>query len=141
MNSVREITSFSESEFEDIQLLMRELNGSICLSREALTAMMEDPNSHLYVIRDDGHIVACASLCVYHQPFHTDATIEAVTVSSACRGLGLGRRIIAHLLEEARRLGVNQLHLTSSPWREAANKLYQSMGFTRKETNSYILNL
>jgi len=141
MDSITELTSFSESEFEDLKRLMRELNESIVLTAGALTAMVEDSNSHLYVIRDSGHIVACASLCVYHQPFHTDATIEAVAVSSAFRGRGLGRQIITHLLEEARWFDVRELHLTSSPRREAANRLYQSMGFSRKETNCYIMNI
>ena len=99
--------------------------------------MLADPNSHLYVIREEGRIVACASLCIFHQPFSTDATIESVVVSSKMRGKGLGRKLMGHLLAEAKRMKVDCLHLTSNPSRVAANALYQKLGFERKDTNCY----
>jgi ribosomal protein S18 acetylase RimI-like enzyme len=40
-------------------------------------------------------------------------------------------------IDEARRLGVHSLDLTSRPSREAANRLYTRMGFTSRETNVY----
>ena len=99
--------------------------------------MLADPNSHLYVIREGGRIVACASLCNFHQPFSTDATIESVVVSSKMRGKGLGRKLMEHLLDEAVRMNVDCIHLTSKPTRVAANALYRKLGFERKETNCY----
>jgi len=88
-----------------------------------------------------GHIVACASLCVFYQPFRTDATIEAVVVAEKFRGCGLGRQVMEKVIAQARRMGVEQLHLTSRPSRIAANELYKSLGFRKKETNCYIMDL
>ena len=133
-----ELLAYTSSDFADLASLMQELSGNIIFTRESLDRMLADPNSHLYVIREEGRIVACASLCIFHQPFSTDATIESVVVSSKMRGKGLGQQLMEHLIEEAARMKVDCIHLTSNPKRVAANALYQKMGFEKKETNCYV---
>ena len=135
---MHELLTYTDSDFNDFASLMQELSSNIVITRESLERMLADSNSHLYVIREEGRIVACACLCIYHQPFSTDATIESVVVSSKMRGRGLGRKLMEHLIEEATRMKVDCIHLTSNPKREAANALYQKMGFERKETNCYV---
>ena len=134
---MHELLTYTDSDFTDLASLMQELSSNIVFTRESLERMLADSNSHLYVLRECGRIVACASLCIYHQPFSTDATIESVVVSSKMRGKGLGRKLMEHLIEEASRMKVDCIHLTSNPKREAANALYQKMGFKKKETNCY----
>ena len=138
---MHELLTYTPSDFTDLASLMQELSSNIVFTRESLERMLADPNSHLYVIRDKDRIVACASLCIFHQPFSTDATIESVVVSSKMRGKGLGRKLMEHLIDEATKMKVDCIHLTSNPRREAANALYQKMGFERKETNCYMKNL
>ena len=138
---MHELLTYTPSDFTDLASLMQELSSNILFTRESLDSMLTDPNSHLYVIREEGRIVACAILCIFHQPFSTDATIESVVVSSKMRGKGLGRKLMEHLLKEAARMNVDCIHLTSSPKREAANALYQKMGFEKKETNCYVMNI
>ena len=54
----------------------------------------------------------------------------------SCQGLGV--LLVQHLIDYARReLGYVDLHLTSSPHRVAANRLYQKLGFEKRETNAY----
>ena len=138
---MHELLTYTDSDFSDLSFLMQELSSNIVFTRDSLDRLLADPNSHLYVIREEGRIVACASLCIYHQPFSTDATIESVVVSSKMRGRGLGRKLMGHLLEEAARMNVECIRLTSNPKREAANALYQKMGFEKKETNCYMMKL
>lgn len=138
---MHELITYTDSDFSDLASLIQELSGNIVFTRESLDRMLADPNSHLYVIREEGRIVACASLCIFHQPFSTDATIESVIVSAKMRGKGLGRKLVEHLLAEATLMNVDCIHLTSNPKREAANALYQKMGFEKKETNCYMKNL
>lgn len=138
---MHELHTYTDSDFNDLSSLMQELSGNIVFTRESLDRMLADQNSHLYVIREEGRIVACASLCIFHQPFSTDATIESVVVSSKMRGRGLGRKLMGQLIAEATRMNVDCIHLTSNPKREAANALYQRMGFEKKETNCYMKNL
>lgn len=132
-----ELLTYTPSDFNDISVLMQELSSNIVFKKESLERMLADPNSHLYVIREGDRIVACACLCIYHQPFSTDATIESVVVSSKMRGKGLGRKLMEHLLAEASRMNVDCIHLTSNPKRVTANALYQKLGFERKGTNCY----
>ena len=138
---MHELPTYTDSDFSDLSVLMQELSGSIVFTRESLDRMLADPNSHLYVIREEGRIVACASLCIFHQPFSTDATIESVVVTSKMRGRGLGRKLMEHLIDEAARMKVDCIHLTSNPSRVAANALYQKLGFERKETNCYVMKV
>lgn len=136
---MQELLTYTYSDFSDLSVLMQELSGNIVFTRESLERLLADSNSHLYVAREEGRIVACACLCIYHQPFSTDATIESVVVSSKMRGKGLGRKLMQHLIAEASRMNVDCIHLTSNPKRVAANALYQKMGFVRNETNCYVM--
>ena len=138
---MEELHTYTSSDFADLASLMQELSGNIVFSCDSLDSMLANPNSHLFVIREEDRIVACASLCIFHQPFSTDATIESVVVSSKMRGKGLGRKLMEHLLEEAARMNVDCIHLTSNPSRVAANTLYQKMGFVRNETNCYVMKI
>jgi len=46
-----------------------------------------------------------------------------------------------HALAVAKNAGAKSVDLTSRPSREAANKLYQKLGFTARETNVYRLTV
>lgn len=138
---MHELLTYTESDFNDLSVLMQELSSNIVFTKESLERMLADPNSHLYIVREEGRIVACACLCIYHQPFSTDATIESVVVSSKMRGKGLGRKLMQHLLAETARMKVDCIHLTSNPSRVAANALCRKLGFERKETNCYTKKL
>ena len=87
---------------------------------------------------EEDHIAGCATLCVYDSPTGQKASLEDVVVSSKNRGQGLGELLVQHVIEYARReLGNVDIHLTSRPHRVAANKLYQKLGFEKRETNAY----
>ena len=49
----------------------------------------------------------------------------------------VGKSLMRHAMEQAKKLGAKTLDLTSRPSREAANKLYQSLGFETRQTNVY----
>ena len=63
--------------------------------------------------------------------------IEDVIVDGSARGQGLGESLVRHCLEAARARGACGVALTSNPKRESANRLYQRMGFQKRETNAY----
>ncbi len=138
---ITELTSCSSGQLQDIQGLIHELDPLCSTSEEAITAIINDANSHLFAMFDGERIIGCATLAVFHAPTSTMASIEDVVVSSDYRGQHLGRKLVEHLLEEARKYSPIQIHLTSRPSRVAANKLYQSLGFKKKETNFYTIQL
>lgn len=148
---IQELHNYTQTQFEDLRTLMTELTDRASLGETGLMNVMKDGNCHLYVMIDtdtpnsspkrEGRIIGCATLCVFHSPTGAKASIEDVVVSSAYRGQHLGRRLMEHVLDQARLLAPIELHLTSNPKRIAANQLYQSLGFQRKETNCYRMTI
>jgi len=64
-----------------------------------------------------------------------------VVVDQNFRRRGIAEALVNSAIEYAREAGVDGISLTSNPKREAANKLYQSMGFEKRETNSYYFKI
>ena len=78
------------------------------------------------VIRRDGTPVGCGAV----RRIDSDtAELKRMYVSPAVRGTGLGRRLVAALETEARKLGVRQLVLETGTRQLAAIALYQATGF------------
>ena len=136
---IAELTSLSDSQVADLLELMHELDPSIPVTAEMARAAASVPGTHLFVaVGEDGHISGCASLCVFDSPTGRKASVEDVVVASGFRGQGVGRALMEHLIDFARRtLAPVDLHLTSRPSRVAANELYRALGFQRRETNAY----
>jgi len=135
---IQVLQSYTQAQFEDLKLLMSELSDRVNFTQTDLMLVLRDSNCHLYAILDGEHILGCATLCVYHSPTGTKASIEDVMVS-AYRGQHLGKQLMEQVLEQAKAYAPIELHLTSNLKRVAANKLYQSLGFLKKETNCYHL--
>jgi len=108
-------------------------------SRDDLLALLRSGSSTLLVARaDEGRILGAANLTVYRAPTGIRAIIEDVIVDESARGQGLGEALVRRCLELAREKGAPSVTLTSNPKREAANRLYQRMGFIKRETNAYV---
>ena len=134
---VAELSSYTPEDLSDLNALMHELSATSFCDEHLLSNALNDANVHVYVIRDCGHIVATATLCVKHTLEFTIGDVESVVVSSRCRGLGYGKALMRALIDAARGLGVHHLSLTSHPGRVAANELYRGLGFELVETNCY----
>ena len=88
-----------------------------------------------------GEIIGSASLAIAYSPTGAHGWIEDVVVEEKARCKGIGRALTQSLLEKARELKLQKVYLTSRPSRVAANKLYQSLGFVKRETNVYCFDL
>lgn len=138
---VAELSSYTPQDLSDLNALMHELSATSFCDELLLSNALNDANVHVYVIRDCGHIVATATLCVKHTLEFTIGDVESVVVTSRCRGLGYGKALMRALIDAAMVLGVHHLQLTSHPGRVAANGLYRGLGFVRYETNCYKMML
>ncbi|MGF1595623.1 MAG: GNAT family N-acetyltransferase [Acidimicrobiales bacterium] len=111
-------------------------------SRERLAAIAASEASTLLVaVDDEGTIVGSLTLVVFTIPTGIRAWIEDVVVDEAGRGLGVGAALNNDAVERARALGATTVDLTSRPSREAANRLYQRLGFKARDTNVYRFEL
>ncbi len=106
-----------------------------------LDAIVGSPDTVLFVARIDGRIVGSLTLAFYRIPTGLKAWIEDVVVDGSARGAGVGEALNHAALDEARRRGAKNVSLTSRASREAANRLYQRIGFVRYETNLYRFEL
>lgn len=138
---IEELLTLERRDVENLRSLMGQLSERIVLQEERLLRIVEDGNTHLYVVRDGDGIIGCATLCVYDAPSGRKAMVEDVVVHEDCRGLHIGRRLMEHVMEQARLLAPVEVHLTSNPRRVAANGLYQALGFVKHETNAYVMSL
>jgi ribosomal protein S18 acetylase RimI-like enzyme len=103
-----------------------------------LEEMVASPSTALLLARDDSErIVGALTLVVFRIPTGVRAWIEDVVVDEQVRGGGVGTALVAAALWRAEEAGARTVDLTSRPDREAANRLYERMGFTRRATNVY----
>lgn len=109
---------------------------------EAVALMLAHEAISQFVARDDdGTIVGVSTLAVFPIPTAQRAWIEDIIVDEASNGQGIGRLLTEAMLDRARELGCATVDLTSRPSREAANHLYQKVGFQLRETNVYRYDL
>ena len=138
---VENLVSYSPVDLVDLDMLMAELSKSSNCNERLLSEALKDLNVHVFVIREDKHIVATGTLCIKHTLEFTIADIESVVVSSKCRERGYGKELMMAMIAKAKELDVHHIQLTSNPKRVAANHLYQNLGFEKYETNCYKMML
>jgi ribosomal protein S18 acetylase RimI-like enzyme len=102
-----------------------------------LTEIVEGEHTVLLAARSGAEIVGLLTLVVFRIPTAVRAWIEDVVVDESARGSGVGEALSREALAEAARRGAKTVELTSRPSREAANRLYQRIGFVRRATNVY----
>ena len=118
--------------------LVPQLSSSAkALSDADVVRMTADHDVVLFVAKYDDVIVGTLTLVVFTIPSGQRAWIEDVIVDGDVRGLGIGAALTKAAIEEGRRRGVRTIDLTSRPSREAANALYQKLGFEIRDTNVY----
>ncbi|MCU1399641.1 MAG: TDP-fucosamine acetyltransferase [Acidimicrobiales bacterium] len=108
-----------------------------------LDEMVQSPASDVLLALDgdSGAILGTLTLVVFRIPTGVRAWIEDVVVDDDARGRGVGEALNQFALETARSKGAKTVDLTSRPSREAANRLYQRIGFVARETNIYRYDL
>lgn len=109
------------------------------LTREDVAALVSSEAVSLLTARMDesAPILGMLTLIVYRVPTGVRARIEDVVVDESARGRGVAVALVERALEVARAKGADGVALTSNPRREAANRLYQKVGFKKWETNVY----
>jgi ribosomal protein S18 acetylase RimI-like enzyme len=134
-------TAVTDELLEAFERLMPQLNLSYpAPTRRELELLVSSGASILLIARypdELAPIVGILTLIVYRVPTGVHARIEDVIVNEAMRGNGIGGALIRHALSMAREAGADGVALTSNPRREAANRLYQRLGFKLWKTNLY----
>ena len=139
MITISELTKSTKEALNAINHLLPQLSvNAKGLSMDRLAELVESDNTLIFLGTDQhGCILGMLSLIVMKIPTGNKAWIEDVVVDQSARGKGLGKSLMNHALEQAKKLGAKSVDLTSRPSRESANKLYQALGYEIRETNVY----
>jgi ribosomal protein S18 acetylase RimI-like enzyme len=86
---------------------------------------------------EPGEIVGTLTLAIFPIPTGIRAWIEDVVTDEAARGQGVGTALTVEALRLAREHGARTVDLTSRPSRVAAGRLYEGLGFERRESRLY----
>lgn len=138
---ITQATEMTEELYQACQRLIPQLtSNNPPPTREQLALMLNTPTAFLYLAKhkDFGEeILGLATLVLYRVPTGVRGYIEDVVVDERARGRRIGEALMRACLERAEQGGAPQVMLTSHPNRQAANRLYQRMGFELRKTNVY----
>lgn len=126
----------------DIRNLLKQLSPhKKSVTPAALRKVLGHPDIEIWVARAGARIVGMATLIVVHKLYVISSHVEDVVVDKRYRGQGFGTALVKKLVERARAHRARAVEFTSRPSRVAANNLYQKLGFKKRDTNAYQLEL
>jgi ribosomal protein S18 acetylase RimI-like enzyme len=138
---IEKVTGLTDELLQAMQRLIPQLGThKVPPTAEELSALIASEGCTLLVARDPGaggRIIGSLCLNIYRVPTGIRSIVEDVVVDESARRQGVGEALMRRALDLARDAGASGLSLTSRPDREAANRLYQSMGFELRKTNAY----
>ncbi len=136
-----QVTSITEEIYEAFRRLIPQLTSTtLPPSRGDLDVLVKSDSSILFIARypnENSPIIGAGCLTIYRVPTGVKGIIEDVIVDESARAHGIGESLVRFMLDFARNKGLKGVALTSNPKRISANRLYQRIGFVRRETNSY----
>ena len=137
---VEKISEVTDEIYTAVRLLVPQLGADkIIPTRDEVHALVRSEAATFLIARypdKDSEIAGILTLTVYRVPTGIRSIVEDVIVDEKMRRRGIAEALMRHAIELAGQAGASVLALSSNPAREAANKLYQSMGFQKRETNS-----
>jgi ribosomal protein S18 acetylase RimI-like enzyme len=141
--SVERATQATPELLEALQRLLPQLSpGRPVPTTLELKELMAAHGSTLLLARDDvGRVVGTLTLVVFRTTTELRARSEDVVVDEVARGKGIGEQLVREALRLAGERGARSVNLTSRSDRAAANRLYERIGFERRDTNVYAFSL
>jgi ribosomal protein S18 acetylase RimI-like enzyme len=135
VSPVRQVDAELVAAFE--RLLPQLSRSAPALDPESLRRLVAWPGNNLLVARVGGEVLGALTLVVFPIPTGLRAWIEDVVVDEAARGRGVGAALTLEAVRLAREAGARTVDLTSRPSREAANRLYERLGFQLRDSKVY----
>lgn len=133
---------------DDMVTSLNRLSSQLNTNPQALTTndllgMLSSGYTYLFFAlnKETKQIVGMITLVIFRTPYKMKGTLEDLVVDESARGQKLGEKLILAAIAKAKEKGIKSLTLTSHPSRVVANKLYQRLGFEKRDTNVYRVNL
>ncbi|MFF7715121.1 GNAT family N-acetyltransferase [Streptomyces sp. NPDC007988] len=136
-----EVSVVREANDESVEAFARLLpqlsNAAGPLHREAVGRLLTGDATTVLLARVEGEVVGMLTLVMFPLLSGLRARVEDVVVDEAARGHGVGGALTEEALRLAEAAGARTVDLTSRPSREAANRLYERLGFEARNSTVY----
>ncbi len=138
MIQIELVSVISEQDVTEINSLIVQLSSRPqFLDSVAIKKLIDSSVLNLFIATSDKKIVGMATLLCVDCLTGSKGIIEDVIVDSEFRRRGIAEELINVALEHAKNVPVKYVDLTSRPDRIEANRLYQKIGFVKRDTNIY----
>ena len=142
MMNIRELQK--EDYYKNYLQLLSQLTTVGYISYQDFIRQFDQLNSHIYVIENDNKIIASGTILIEYKFIHNNGIvghIEDIIVDKNFHGLGLGRKLINHLIGVAKKNNCYKVILNCN---KNVIDFYHKLGFTNKKNNfslsTYITN-
>jgi putative acetyltransferase len=98
---------------------------------DAMSAAYAIPRAAYFVVEVEGKVVGGGGIAPLEGANENTAELRKMYFLKEARGLGAGSALLRHLLNLARDYGFAQVYLETLTGMDAAQKLYQHLGFQR----------
>lgn len=132
---VETLVALTDADAWMIERLLGQLSSSATYDRALIESMLGHDAIELLAARQGERIVGMATLVSFPLPTGVRGFVEDVVTDASVRGQGVGRLLLTTMIDIAVARGFRSLELTSRPSREVALRLYESVGFVRRDTN------
>ena len=96
-------------------------------------AKLLQPDVHFFVVRHNGMAAGCGGVHLFVAS-STDVAfgeLKRMFVRPQFRGMGLGRKLVEHMVDFVQQRGITVLRLETGIYQKEAIALYESLGFQR----------
>jgi ribosomal protein S18 acetylase RimI-like enzyme len=135
-------TQYSEALLRGISSLLPQLTASgRGLTAAELKDITDCPATRLLVAKEGAEVVGMLSLVLVQMPTGLRALLEDLAVDSSYRRRGSATALMNFARDLASKAGARTIDLTSRPSREAGIRIYERLGYRRRDTGVFRLTL